>query len=581
MGTFMQADLQAEKCIKKGNDLASQGKVTQAALSYRRAIDLEPDNVLGWGNLGVMQEKMGQDLLAEKSIRKALELAPDYGKAAYNLGMLLVKMGKPKDAIPYMEKAVEANPNEISFVFNQGVNLQKLGRISEQINSFEKVSKLNPDYPEIYYWLWLAYRRIALWDKLSSVELMMLIGTEHDPFINIVRSEDAAENLKVAEFASNKLKVKKMFKVGKRIGNNKIRLGYFSQDLRDHPVGQMVSGLFALHDRSKFEVTVFLTGKNDGSEIRRKIINSVSEFIDLSKKEMTNKEIAKIIHDKKIDILVELTGHTKDNRFGACAYGPAPIQIEWLGFPGTTGADFIDYVLVDKIVVPPSQQRYFSEKLVFLPHCYQINTPVEISEKKYSRHDWGLPEKGFIFSSFVQAFKIDPVIWDTWMNILKKMPDSVLWLWGQNPECVENLKKEAKKRGVDPSRIIFSKSAKKKFHLARIKLAGLGLDTLTYGGHTTTTDYLWAGVPVITRLGKHFASRVCASILTEVGLKELIAKDLKGYEKLAIDLAKSPEKLSKLKKKLSHEKLRANLFNTERFVKSLETEYEKMWKNYR
>lgn len=568
--------MQAENYIKKGNDLALAGKYEEASAAYEKAIELEPENVLGWGNLGVVQEKMGKDLDAEKSIRRALDLAPDYGKGFYNLGMLLVKMGKPQEAIPFMEKAVEINPDRVEFIFNQGVNLQRLGKITEQIKSFEKVSKLNPDYPEIYYWLWLAYRRIGLWDKISSIELMLEIGVEHDPFINIVRSEDPENNLEVAKFACSSFDKKIKFGNVKRKAS-KIRLGYFSNDLREHPVGQMVSGMFDLHDRNKFEVFAFSTGPDDGSQIRKKIASSVDKFVDLSEKDLPNFEIAKKIHREKIDILIEMTGHTKDNRLAVCAYKPAPVQVEWLGFPGTTGASFMDYVLVDKIVVPKNEQKYYTEKLVHLSHCYQVNTPVEISSKKFKRKDFGLPDNVFVFSSFNQVFKIDPIIFDVWMRILGRVPNSILWLWEQHAECVINLKNEAKKRGIAANRIFFSKSLPKEEHLARLGLSDLTLDTNIYGGHTTTTDSLWAGVPVVTRLGSHFASRVGASILTEVGLSELVVKDFIAYENLAVNLANSPEMIKKMKDKLTHDKLLKTLFNTKRFVEGLESTYIKMW----
>lgn len=570
--------MQAEDYIRKGNNLALKDKLKQAEVAYKKAIELEGDNVLAWGNLGVVQEKMGQDALAEESIRKAVSLAPDYGRGFYNLGMLLVKTRRPEEAIEYLEKAVELSPDSVDYIFNQGVNLQRLGKISEQIKSFEKVSDLNPDYPEIYYWLWLAYRRIALWDKISSIELMLEIGVEHDPFINIVRSEDPLNNLEVAMYASSKFEGKIGFG-HKRGKGEKIRLGYFSNDLREHPVGQMVSGMFELHDRSRFEVIAFSTEK-DGSKIQKKISQSVDEFVDLSDRKLTDGEIARSIRDRKIDILVEMTGHTKDNRFGACAFRPAPIQVEWLGFPGTTGASFMDYALVDKVIAPKSHQTYFTEKLIYLPHCYQINTPQKISTKKFARSGFGLPEEGFIFGSFNQVFKIDSVIFDTWMSILKQVPGSVLWLWGQHKECIGNLKREAEARGVNPDRIVFSKSERKDKHLARLRFTDLALDTLIYGGHTTTTDYLWAGVPVVTRLGKHFASRVGASILTEVGLAELVVRDLREYENLAVKIANDPKKLKDLKSKLTHEKLEVNLFNTRRFVRNLEEAYEKMWKEY-
>jgi predicted O-linked N-acetylglucosamine transferase (SPINDLY family) len=296
---------------------------------------------------------------------------------------------------------------------------------------------------------------------------------------------------------------------------------------------------------------------------------------------MENREAAEKIFEDKIDILIDLTGYTADNRLEICAMRPAPIQITWLGFPGTSGGDFFDYIIVDKIIVPKKAAVFFSEKLIYLPHCYQINNEkIKISSKKYSRRDFGLPENSFVFACFNQAYKIDPVIFRIWMNILKKVPNSVLWLWEQNKETSVNLQKEAARYLIDPSRLVFTGRLPKEEHLSRIRLCDLGLDTRIYGGHTTTSDFLWAGVPVVTKLGNHFASRVCASLLNEVGLSELIAKDLNQYENMAVILAKDKNKLKQIKKKLNQEYLKTNLYNTKRFVKNLEEIYVKIWGNY-
>lgn len=569
---------EAEKFIKIGNEFSQARKWIEASNAYQCALGVDPENVLGWGNLGVMQEKLGQNEAGVLSLKRAVELAPEYALAHYNLGMLLVKMNKLIEAIEYLEKAASLSPDKVEYVFNSGVAMQKADRIVDEIKAFEKVSTLKPDHPEIYYRLWLAYRQIALWEKMEAIEKNLSGEDQTDPFINIVRSEDPKENLLIASQVSDKMKVLEKYATYRKRGK-KIRLGYFSSDLRDHPVGQMISGMLPLHDRSKFEVVALNTGKDDKSETRKIIKKGVDRWIDLSTPlEMTDGEMAAKIYDQNIDILIEMTGHTKDKRIGVCAYRPAPVQVEWLGFPGTTGTDFIDYVIVDKIVVPPEEQKYFSEKLLYLPHCYQVNSPYTISTRRFSRADWGLPEKGFVFGSFNQQYKIEPVIWEVWMSILRRVPGSVLWLWSQQEECSNNLETEAKKRGIDPKRIIFAPMAPKEIHLKRLQLTDLALDTLIYGGHTTTSDYLWAGVPVITKKGSHFAGRVASSILTEVGLDKLITKNLREYEDLAVRLASSPENIKNIKSKISHQKLKTNLFNTKKFVRSLEELYEKIVK---
>ncbi len=565
--------------IQKGNENAVTGNYKLAINFYKKVIKIDPKNVIAWGNLGSMQEKIGQDEEALYSIKKAIEYGPDYEIGLYNLALLLIKLKRSEEALVYLDRAISLNPNKIDAHFNKGIAMQRLGNTEEQLKSFEKVLQIKPDYPDIMNRLWFLYRQVGDFGKAEKLEFKL--GQGHDPFISLVKSEDPKENLEVAKKVSGKLsgfalnsKIK--FKYSK---SSKIRLGYFSNDLKEHPVGQMVSSMFKHHDRNKFEVVALSYGKDDGGEIRKTIKKNVDEFVDLSGR-MTDFEMAKIINSKKIDILIEMTGYTKDTRLGVASFRPAPIQLHFLGFPGTLGADFIDYAIVDEIVVPKNEQIYFTEKLLYLPRCYQVNSEVKILDKIYKREDFGLPKTGFVFGSFNQIYKIDKTIFTVWMNILKRVPESVLWLLNQFPECEINLKKEAKRQGVDPKRIIFGKHMPKSEHLGRLKLTDLGLDTINYGGHTTTTDYLWSGVPVITKFGSHFASRVCSSILSEVGLNELIVKDLEAYEDLAVELSNNPKKLNKYKAIITQSNLKTNLFDTSGFVKDLEKIYTKIYARY-
>jgi predicted O-linked N-acetylglucosamine transferase (SPINDLY family) len=292
-------------------------------------------------------------------------------------------------------------------------------------------------------------------------------------------------------------------------------------------------------------------------------------------------EAAKKINEDGIDILIDLKGHTKDNRLEIMALKPAPIQITWLGFPGTTGSSFIDYIITDKIVTPPSSQKFYSEKFLYMPNSYQINYDKrKIQDAKFTRQDFGLPQKAFVFSSFNHTSKIDPETYFSWTNILNSVPNSVLWLLRSNKMAEKNLQKYAKTAGVNPNRIIFSDTVMpNEWHLARLKLSDLALDTFIYNGHTTTSDSLWAGVPVVTLLGKHFASRVAASLLTAVGLPELITHSQKEYENLAIKIANDNKLNARLKSKLISNKLTSPLFNTKLFVENLEKLYTKIYES--
>jgi protein O-GlcNAc transferase len=340
---------------------------------------------------------------------------------------------------------------------------------------------------------------------------------------------------------------------------------------------QQMLGLFELHDRNRFIVHGYSHGKDDGSFYRQKIRQDCDKFSELDN--LSHDEAAKCIYRDKVDILVDLMGHTRGNRLAICARRPSPIQVSYLGFLGTTGAEFIDYFITDKIVTPEDQSIYYTEKLVFLPDSYQINDHLQqISENQWLKQDCGLPPEGFVFCSFNQPYKIDPDMFDTWMRILRRIPQSVLWLLNQNFAATENLQRRAQAQGIQPSRLIFADALPLEDHLARLRLADLALDTRIYNGGATTSNALWAGVPVITLKGDHFVSRMSSSILSAVGLSELVTHNLKDYEALAVELAGRPDKLRAVRKKLARNRLTHPLFDTPRFVRNLENAYKMMWK---
>jgi predicted O-linked N-acetylglucosamine transferase (SPINDLY family) len=284
------------------------------------------------------------------------------------------------------------------------------------------------------------------------------------------------------------------------------------------------------------------------------------------------------MHGNMVDILVDLKGYTTGGRMQISALRPAPVQVSYLGFPGTTGADFFDYIITDRIVTPQNQAPYYSEKFVYLPHCYQVNDHAQvIAEKEWTKTRLGLPENSIVFCSFNQGYKIDPTMFNVWMKILTKVPDSVLWLSVKSKTAKENLRQEAKARDVNPERLLFAERLPKQDHLARLALADLALDTRIYNGHTTSSDSLWAGVPVITLQGNHFASRVSSSILRAIGLPELITKSMEEYEALAVKLALKPEERQAIRVKIAMHRFKAPLFDTPRFVKNLEKAYKEMW----
>jgi protein O-GlcNAc transferase len=362
----------------------------------------------------------------------------------------------------------------------------------------------------------------------------------------------------------------------RREAKNKITVGYLSNTFKNHPGGHLIAGLFERHDKEQFRVICYSYGEDDQSYFRKKAEENVDLFRDI--RTLDDLGAAKVIFDDGVDILVDLRGHTGGSRMGICALKPAPVQAVYLGCPSTSGADFFDYLIADKVIIPDEDRAYYSEKIVFMPDCYQVtNNEQSISNEAMTRKDQELPEEGVVFCSFNTAYKIEPVMFDCWVDILKQVPDSVLWLLKDSDLMVENLRNEIKARGLSPDRLVFGEKMSKERHLRRIQLADLALDTRMVNGHVTTSDAIWAGVPVVTVLGHHFASRVSASILKAAGLPELVTENCEEYKALAVDFALNKEKILSLKKRIDETRGSMPLFNTSRFVSDLEKAYHMMW----
>jgi len=361
---------------------------------------------------------------------------------------------------------------------------------------------------------------------------------------------------------------------------DKIRLGYFSPDFRDHATAHLMSGVFERHDKSRFEVSAFSFGPSSADEMRKRLTAAFDRFLDVG--DRTNQQIAELARDLEIDIAIDLNGFTEFHRFGIFANRAAPIQVEYLGFPGTTGAPFIDYLIADPVIVPDDQRVHFSERVVRLPHTYHpYDRTREIAEDTPSRASLSLPESGFVFCCFNNNYKITPDVFDGWMRILRRTPGSVLWLLRNSEPAAANLRREAEARGVDPGRLAFAERAPNPQHLGRHRQADLFLDTLPYNAHTTASDALWAGLPVLTRIGEAFAGRVAASVLTAVGLPEMIARSQPEFEDMAVELATNPDKLAAISAKLANNRLATPLFDTELFTRDLERAFAAMCERYR
>jgi protein O-GlcNAc transferase len=359
----------------------------------------------------------------------------------------------------------------------------------------------------------------------------------------------------------------------------RIRLGYFSTDFKEHPVAYLMAKMLEQHDRAKFEVFGYSLHGSQQTDMRQRLAKSFESFADVQN--MTDDAVALQARQDGIDIAIDLNGYTQHNRLGIFAYRAAPIQVNYLGYPGTLGTNFIDYIVADQTLIPEDKRRYYSEQIIYLPHTYQpTDNQRELSDKRFTREQMGLPEDGFVFCCFNNNYKISPREFDIWMRLLGKVEGSVLWLFKSSNMAQHNLRKEAQARGVDPSRLVFAEMAPQPEHLKRQKLADLFLDTFNYNAHTTASDALWAGLPVVTKMGQGFAARVAGSLLKAVGMPELIAETERHYEALIFDLATNSSKLANARAKLAANRLTEPLFNSELYTRHLENGYQQAYQNH-
>lgn len=572
---------------------SDSGNIDVAVDLFKKAIQNNPMNPIYHSNLGNALKDQGRWAEAISCCQRALELKPDLAEAYNNMGIALGCMGKLGEAQAFLEKALKFKPGYADAWYNLGIVAEEFDRPDDAILFYQKSLQLNSDNPKVLDALVFQLRQTCAWsdieilaaklDRFTKEAINNETKIHESPFKSISRCTDLSRNYAIAQAVSSNL-AKSMSSSnvhfsydGRKSEKERITIGYLSYDFRNHPVAHLMLGLFRLHNRDGFEILCYSYGPNDDSYYRQEISQACDRFVDLKNVDFV--ESAKQICSDHVDILVDLTGYTRGNKLEICALRPAPVQVSYLGFPGTTGADFIDYIITDKTVTPQHHARYYSEKFVYLPHCYQVNDNTQaIAKKDWGKPDFGLPKSGLVFCSFNQAYKIEPIMFHSWMRILQKVPESVLWLKGTNKTVNANLIGEAEFRGVKAERLVFAKKMPtKEEHLARLALADLALDTRVFNGHATTSDALWAGVPVVALKGNHFASRVSASILTAIGLPELIAETLEHYEALAVGLGSNRNDLKAIRKKLSRNRQREPLFDTPRFVRNLEAAYKEIW----
>jgi predicted O-linked N-acetylglucosamine transferase (SPINDLY family) len=471
------------------------------------------------------------------------------------------------------------NKNCYAYICLAGL-FKELGQIDNAINCLIKVKNIDPDY-EFVDGLILHYKMFASnWDGYyENISKLKKDLSASKPvtvsFIALTLIDDPYLQLIAAKYYSKKFSGIK--KINPSLGekNKKIRIGYFSADFFNHATCILIAELFELHDKNNFEIYGFSFGPNINDAMTDRIKENFDHFNDV--RDLTDEGIANLARDFKIDIAIDLKGYTKDCRAGIFKFSPAPVTVNYLGYPGTMANPNVQYIIADETLIPVENQKFYSEKIAYMPHSYQINdSKRKVADHPFTREEFGLPTSGFVFCSFNNIYKLNPQVFDSWVNILKKVEGSVIWLLVENELSTANLRKEAEKRGVAADRLIFAKRLDNSYHLARSKLADLFLDTWPCNAHTTASDALWAGLPILTLIGESFASRVCASLLNAIGLSEMVVKNINDYESLAIELALNKEKLYQIKGKLIKNKKGCALFDTKNFVKNLENIYQQI-----
>lgn len=575
-----------------GNVFHKQGRLDKAIDCFHRALSLNPNFANAHYNLGSVHQELGNLDEATGSFHKALVLKPEYIQAYNNLGNVLREQGRLDEAVACFHKALMLNPDFSTAHFNLGSAFQEQGRLNESMACFHKALNLDPDYHAARCLLTHQLQQICDWKNLEKHSPIMRQAVREAPTTaeNLIHpftflalpGSTAMEQKRCAEkWVQSTYQPQINFREKlefdfKRPPNEKFSIGYLSADFRNHPVAQLMAEVFELHDRSRFHIVAYSYGLDDSSPMRKRLEKAFDQFVDI--RALSYEAAAKRIHKDKIDILVDLTGYTQHNRSAILALRPAPIQVSYLGYLGTMGADFIDYIIADPFLIPPEDKQHYSENIVYLP-SYQANDRQCAVAETPTRTSCGLPAEGIVFCCFNQTYKILPDVFDVWMRLLKAVPGSVFWVYAPNPDTIANLQREAQIRGITPERLIFAETLPLDRHLARLKCADLFLDTLPYNAGTTASNALWAGLPVITCAGGTFSSRMAGSLLIAMGVPELITYNLDDYYTIALSLATDTGKREQIREKIIANRDATPLFDSKRFTRNLEAAYGEMQKN--
>lgn len=525
---------------------------------------------------------------ADQHFIEAMNLNPNSDAVLNNYGNMLRSTGRLDEALKYYKQAVSINPLLYQAMHNLCNILNSKKDYAQSLYYYGQVRSINPSSPYLPGMEMNSRMHTCTWENWDAhvQEVKNGILAEQktsNPFPLVAFNDDAAVQKRAAcLWIKNECPTKKVLPViakKNRVSGQKIRVGYYSADLYTHATALLMAGVWEAHDRERFEWFAFNFGPVQEDPLSLRVRNAFDHFLDV--RGYGDRVVAQLSREMEIDIAIDLKGFTQDARSGIFAERAAPIQVNYLGFPGTMGADYIDYIIADKVIIPDDLKQHYSESVVRLPYCYQTNDNQRpISDEVPTRQSQGLPENGRVLCSFNNNYKITPQVFDVWMRVLARFPDCYLWLLQDNPHAAENLKLEASRRGVDPTRLVFAPRMNNQDHLARHRLADLFIDTFPCNAHTTASDALWAGLPIVTCAGETFASRVAASLLITMNMPDCVAYDLGSYEQKIVALLDVPQSLKTMRERVEKGRTESPLFNTLATARHLEMAYEQMMKNY-
>jgi protein O-GlcNAc transferase len=565
--------------------LYNQGRMETVVEQVETLTREFPKSFVLWNVSGAANAQLGRLEHAITAFRNARDLNPNYAAAHNNLGIALKKQGKLGAAIQSYRQALVLEPDSAEGHNNLGIALQEQGKLDEAIESYKQALLIRPDFAHAEAQLLHQRQHICDWADFSELPAVCarlgITSGALPPFLALpMEDSPQRQEIRSQKFAREQFEhtVTAPF-TRARVKSDRVRIGYFSADFNNHATLLLISGMLREHDKTKFEIFAYGFGNVQADGLSERVQRKVDVFTDVTA--FSDKAIVTLARKHKLDIAIDLKGYTAQARTGIFACRLAPIQINFLGYPGTMGAEFIDYIIADPTVIPEDQRQYYNEACIYLPHCYlPTDNQQVLATASTARVDYGLPETAFIFCCFNNNYKISPREFDIWMRVLSRVDGSYLWLLRSNRWTEQNLRSEAVKRGIDPDRLVFAEKAPYQDHLERHRHADLFLDTFNYNAHTTATDALWAGLPVVTKAGNQFAARVSASLLKAVGVPELITWREQDYEALVLHLANHPEQLAEIRNRLHRNRLAEPLFDSKKYTRDFESGLRRVYNLY-